>query len=278
MAKRLLCAKVEPLYAFSSSYREFWIKQPTICSLHISDRFINDIHDVLEVIRVNKFAEATIAIDYVTWHYSVNETVIQKINSSLHVEPKEIYFTGSIHPEKKASFKSSVVNIADILNTPIHPLEINSQQIDTVEAKFLIKEIESLNNEYQTIYQRRDALEDIKTSLERLPPQPLSINDINDQIPPLSQHIVATEHALEKIEKKLVTKCLDLCKSVLGIEKGDSVWFQDDKMGRQSLVLNDVRFWDGTMFLDGSNILKSGARGKRKETISLQLYNPNERQ
>jgi len=277
MAKKLLCAKVEPLYAFTSSHREYWIKQPTICSLYISKRFINDIHDVLEVIRLNKFTEVTIAVDYVTWHYSVNETVIQKVNASLHVEPKEIYFTGSIHPEKKASFKSSVVNIADILNTPIQALEISGQQIDTIEAKLLIKEIENLDKEYQAIYQRRDALEDIKITLERLPPPPVSINDISDQIQPLSQHIVAIENALEKIERKLVTECLELCRSVLGMEKGDSIWFQDHKMGRQSLVLDNVRFWDGTMFLDGSNILKNGVRGKRKETIALPLYNPNER-
>ena len=94
----------------------------------------------------------------------------------------------------------------------------------------------------------------------------------------LSLDILKLDSQAEKLEATLNNKCIELCTSVLGIKPGDRIYTRQYATDvKRQIILEQVRYYNGTLYLDGPKVLQNGSIGKRTETCCIELESTDER-
>ena len=280
MTQKLLCVSVDELTELKASNREHWVKSPTLCSALISEELLQDVEKGQAILSEHHINEVVITVQYLNWFYSLNKRVFQTVTSYLHVRQNEIYFSGALYPQTNAAFRSHCIPITEVTDQAIIPIKVDYSLLDTVSAKRIIIEIQRIEEEYSAVCDRRDSLDTLSDSLEAITPSPISDieNESDHHLRALSQDILRLDSQAEKLEATLNIKCIELCTSVLGIKPGDRIYTRQYASDvKRQIILEQVRYYNGTLYLDGPKVLQNGSIGKRTETCCIEVESADER-
>lgn len=275
---------VELLKAFdrTKAIYSYSIQSPNICSVFVTASMNEMINRALSLIEDNGLLEVVYDAPEVNWFSSLDERIYQSINSSLHINKDGIFYSGAFAPEKIPVFVSTRLPLSNIASDE-HQLskELNLSFLSTDIAKALIDEIENLDREMQIAWKRHESLEELDRAIDSLDSASVLANgsktdalayEVSVELKQLMQETELLEGEIEK-------KCETLCKRVLGIAIGDRVITQSHGTNNhQEIQVKSVRYYDGTLYLDGPKVLKSGTLGKRNETVYITLVPDNEHQ
>ena len=251
MTQKLLCVSVDELTELRASHREHWVKSPTLCSALISEELLQDVEKGQAILSEHHINEVVITVQYLNWFYSLNKRVFQTVTSYLHVRQNEIYFSGALYPQTNAAFRSHCIPISEVTDQAIVPIKLDYSLLDT-----------------------------LSNSLEAITPSPISDieNESDHHLRALSQDILRLDSQAEKLEATLNIKCIELCTSVLGIKPGDRIYTRQYASDvKRQIILEQVRYYNGTLYLDGPKVLQNGSIGKRTETCCIEVESADER-
>lgn len=280
--KRLLCLNVELLKAFDPLPRGygFPIPSPTLCSTFVSASLTDAIASAQCLIDEHNLMEIVSQTTEVNWFSSLDQQIYQTINSSLHVTRNSIYFSGAFAPQKEPVFVSKRLPLTYLesnYKNKTNALNLSFLKSDT--AKVMIAEIESFDRELTLAWERQDSLETLDTALNELNPASLiADSEKTDRL----AHAVGIEikqliKASERLEVIIENKCELLCQRVLGVAVGDQIVTQTNNQNTtQCIQIEAIKYYNGTLYLNGPKRLKNGLLGKRAETVSIELLKRDE--
>lgn len=283
MKKKLLCLNVELLKAYEHARPAYvlGLPSPRLCSILVTDKLIDTIDKAHELIEEHGLEEVSLRTLDVNWFKSINDVIFQEIYSCLHITRNSIYFTGSFAPEKKPMFVSTRLPLSAMEPSHHSSTELNLSLLSSNRAQAIIDDIENLDREMKVAWERQGSLESLGEAIADLKPSSLVVrenktdalaSEINREIRELEKTLVKLEHSVEE-------QCMNLCKEVLGVSVGDRIVTQtriDSK--HLEIQISSIRYYDGTLFIDGIKVLKNGALGKRTETAFVSLRSDDERQ
>jgi hypothetical protein len=284
LKKKLLCLNVELLKDFDRTkvVHSYSIPSPKYCSAFVTPSLIETLSNALRLIEDNGLIEIVYSVSEVNWFNSLDDRIYPSINSSLHISKKCIYYSGAFAPDTSPAFVSTRLHISSItLDEQQAPKHLNLSFLSTDIAKALIAEIETLDSEMQVAWGRQESLEELDTALDGLNSGSIlaSASNTNALAYEVSIEIKQLAQQTEALEREIEKKCEILCKRVLNIAIGDRVVTQSQRRNNhQEIQIESVRYYNGTMYLDGIRVLKTGALGKRSETAYITLVPDNEHQ
>jgi hypothetical protein len=282
--KKLLCLNVEILSAFEQTKPIFFhsIPMPALCSAFVTTSMLDSINGAQQLIEENNLVEVVYHTSDVNWFSSLDKIIYQTINSRLHVTKESIFYSGAFAPEKTPAFVSMRLPLSCITPTSHPPTkELNLSFLSTDTAKALIDEIENLEREMQIATDRYESLEGLSNAIEGL--KTASIIAKSNKTNALA-HEVSTElklliKATEVHETAVQEKCEILCKRILNVSVGDRIISVSHYKNKSlEIQVESVRYYNGTMYLDGPKVLKNGSLGKRSETAYINLVPEDEHQ
>ena len=283
MKKKLLCLNVELLKAYEQARPIYTLRLPSprLCSILVTAKLIDTIDKAQVLIEEHGLEEVAFRTLDVNWFNSLNDVIFQEIRSCLHITRNSIYFTGSFAPENKPVFVSTRLPLSAIEPCHHSSTELNLSLLSSNRAQAIIDDIENLDREMKVAWERQESLESLGDAIVELKPSSLVVRgnktdalalEINHEIRELEKTLVKLEYAVEQ-------QCINLCIEVLGISVGDRIVTQarvDSK--HLEIQISSIRYYDGTLFIDGIKVLKNGALGKRTETAFVYLRSDDERQ
>ncbi|MFQ3249108.1 MAG: hypothetical protein ACI9O6_000912 [Glaciecola sp.] len=282
MKKKLLCLNVELLKAFDRAKPIYAcsVPSPKICSVFVTPSLNEMIHTGLRLIEDNNLSEVVFSAPEVTWFSSLEERIYQSINASVHISKTNIFYSGAFAPDLTPVFVSTRLPISSItLGKPSAKKELNLSFLSTEAAKALIAEIENLDRELRVAWDRQESLEELDNALDNLSAGSLLADASNTDAlaSEVSHEVKHLMQQSEQLEIEIAKKCETLCKRVLGIDIGDNILTQNNyKNNHQEIQMESVRYYDGTMYITGPKVLKTGKLGKRHETAYIKLVGNDE--
>lgn len=284
MTKKLLCLSVELLKAFDrqkSGYL-YSVPSPNLCSVFVTASMNEVINDALRLIEDNGLLEVVYNAPEVNWFSSLDDRIYQSINSSLHINKESLFYSGAFSPDKTPVFVSTRLPLSVILSGAHQSSKVlNLSFLSSETAKALIAEILNLDREMQIAWKRHESLEALDTAIDSLDSASILANGSRTDVLAyeVSVELKLLMQETELLEVEIEKKCETLCKRVLDISLGDRVVTQHNyKNSAQEIQVASVRYYNGTLYLDGPKVLKSGALGKRSETAYIILVPDNEHQ
>lgn len=282
LKKKLLCLNVELLKAYEQARPVYALRLPSprLCSILVTAELIDTIDKAQVLIEEHSLEEVAFLTLDVNWFNSLNDVIFQEIRSCLHITRNSIYFTGSFAPEKKPVFISTRLPLSAIDPNHHSSTELNLSLLSSNRAQAIIDDIENLDREMKVAWERQESLESLGDAIVDLKPSSLVVREnktdalaleINHEIRELDKTLVKLEHSVEE-------QCINLCKEVLGVSVGDRIVTQarvDSK--HLEIQISSIRYYDGTLFIDGIKVLKNGSLGKRTETAFVSLRSDDER-
>lgn len=282
LKKKLLCLNVELLKAYEQARPVYALRLPSprLCSILVTAELIDTIDNAQVLIEEHSLEEVAFRTLDVNWFNSLNDVIFQEIRSCIHITRNSIYFTGSFAPEKKPVFISTRLPLSAIEPSHHSSTELNLSLLSSNRAQAIIDDIENLDREMKVAWERQESLESLGEAIVDLKPSSLVVrenktdalaSEVNCEIKELEKTLIKLEHAVEE-------HCVNLCKEVLGISVGDRIVTQarvDSK--HLEIQISSIRYYDGTLFLDGLKVLKNGTLGKRTETAFVSLRPGDER-
>jgi hypothetical protein len=258
------------------------VPSPKLCSRFVTPALIETVNTALRLIEDNRLLEIVYTAPEVNWFDSLDDRIYQSINSSLHVNKQSIFYSGAFAPDTATVFVSTRLPLSGITSDEhCSSKELNLSFLSTDTAKALISELEHLDSELQIAWKRHESLEELDTALDSLKSASVLANASNTDALAYEVSVELKElmRETESLEWEIEKKCETLCKRVLGIAKGDRVLTQSHhKNNYQEIQIELVRFYNGTMYLDGPKILQNGTLGKRHETAHINLVANDEHQ
>ena len=253
----------------------YTVPSPKLCSVFVTASLIQTINAALRLIEENGLLEIVYSASEVNWFSSLDDRIYQSINSSLHINKRSIFYSGGFAPDTEQVFVSSRLPLSSIISDEQGSTkELNLSFLSTDIAKALIAEIEHLDSELQLAWKRHESLEELDTALDGLNRASVLANASNTDALAYEVSIELKQlmRETEVLESEIERKCETLCKRVLGIAIGDRVLTQNHyKQSHLEIQIESIRYYNGTMYLDGPKILKSGMLGKRHETAYITL-------
>ncbi|MEC7824789.1 MAG: hypothetical protein VYD12_09635 [Pseudomonadota bacterium] len=282
MKKKLLCLNVELLKAYEHAKPVYGLRLPSprLCSVLVTAKLIDIIDKAQVLIEEHGLEEVAFRTLDVNWFNSLNDLIFQEIRSCLHITKNSIYFTGAFAPENKPVFISTRLPLSAI--DPCHhsSTELNLSLLSSNRAQAIIDDIENLDREMKVAWERQESLESLGAAIVDLKPSsPVVLENKTDALASeINCEIRELEKTLVKLEYSVEEQCINLCKEVLGISVGDRIITQtrvDNK--HLEIQISSIRYYDGTLFIDGIKVLKNGTLGKRTETAFVSLRSDDER-
>lgn len=241
---------------------------------------IGIINTALRLIEDNGLLGIVYSAPEVNWFNSLDDRIYQSINSSLHINKQSIFYSGAFAPDTTPVFVSTRLPLSSIISDEQRSSkELNLSFLSTDIAKALISEIEHLDSELQIAWKRQESLDDLDTALDSLHSASVLANASHTDALAyeVSVELKQLMRETELLEIEIEKKCETLCKRVLGIAKGDHVLTQSHyKHNHLEIQIESVRYYNGTIYLDGPKVLKSGTLGKRHETAYINLVADDE--
>jgi hypothetical protein len=254
---------------------------PQLCSVFLTPELLNNIETALCVIEKNNLVEVALNVDDVNWFATIEEHFFQSITSQIHVQRDSIYFTGAFSPSTESLFQTKRVPLSSI-NEPLsfNNRTINLALLDSTIAKEKINEIEYLDKELTTSWERAESLENLKEACIGVKHSSISEDgtETDKMVRTLLAEIGQLEHHIQKVEQKIEAASVELCKVVLDISIGDRLLTQSSSPNRNiEIVVELVSYYSGTLRIEGPKVLKNRQVGKRHEIAYVKIRNDNER-
>lgn len=282
MKKKLLCLNVELLKAYEHAKPVYGLRLPSprLCSVLVTAKLIDIIDKAQVLIEEDGLEEVAFRTLDVNWFNSLNDVIFQEIRSCLHITRNSIYFTGAFAPENKPVFISTRLPFSAIEPSHHSSTELNLSLLSSNRAQAIINDIENLDREMKIAWERQESLESLVQALDELKPSSLIVRNskIDDLALEVNREIKELAKTLERLEQTIEDQCTRLCKEVLGVSVGDKIVTQTKVDNKHlEIQISSIRYYNGTLFIDGIKVLKNGTLGKRTETAFVSLRPDDER-
>lgn len=131
----------------------------------------------------------------------------------------------------------------------------------------------------QIAWERHESLEQLDSAIDGL--KTASVIAKSSKTDALAHEVSAELKQLmqetEELEMAIEKKCETLCKRILGVSIGDRIITQIRLNNKnQEIQIESVRYYNGTMYLEGPKVLKRGSLGKRSESAFITLIPEDE--
>jgi hypothetical protein len=242
----------------------------------VTDPLIKKIEQLRDVLLEQQLVSVSCLDTEVSWFESVEQSSRLLAQAVLYVSVDKIWFSGRVKPHSEDYFETQAVLLADIFDNKSSIKTIDFHQFNSPLAIPLIKEIRKKSAEYDSLYRRYDAFEELSDSLNKITDIETDClnTNLDSMCHELAQQIDKLRSADDKAEKHLDILCLKLLNIVFGITVGDRIDYMSPNSDSPiSLVIKSASFYDGSLIVSGPKILKSGDVGKRDESIFILLQN-----
>jgi hypothetical protein len=210
----------------------------------------------------------------VSWFKSVEQTSRLQAQGVMHVSVNEIWFSGRVEPHSEDYFETQAIKLDDIFGDAKSVKTINFHQFKSPLAIPLIREITKKAAESEALFDRYDALEDLLDSLNKLTKIETDClnTNLDNMCHELAQQIDILKSDTDDAEKDIDFLCLKLLNVVFGITVGDRIdYLSPNTDSPISLIIRRVSFHGDYLIINGPKILKTGAVGKRDESICIEI-------
>jgi hypothetical protein len=277
MNRQVLCLSVYRKKVLPDEQGRQWLYPTPKFALRIVTKpLIKKIEQLHSVLVEQQLVNVACIDTEISWFESVEQSSRLQTQAVMYVSVDKVWFAGRVEPHSEDYFETQAVLLADIFDNKNSIKTIDFHQFNSPLAMPLIKEIRKKSIEYDSLYRRYDAFEELSDSLNKITnieTDCLNTN-LDSMCHELAQQIDKLKSDDDKAEKSLDILCLKLLNIVFGITVGDRIdYLSPNSDSPISLIIKRASFHDGSLIVSGPKILKSGDVGKRDESIFIPLQN-----
>jgi len=272
-SNNILCLSVNELYQ-DRKFHKLNTTLPSLCFFEFTQQLQEQIEQYKALLSEKHLHEISFETNAANWFYKLPNRYSNEITTYIHINEKEIFFSGKMRPFYEAHFRTSKVRINQLKynQTPIKPIHLN--QLTSPLALGLITKIKHLNRQHSEVEGVFYGIEPLVNEIRSLDSKSAFHLHINcdSQIDLLNRQSNELLEKMRALESETLSLSRIVLNKVFGISKGDWISFSSgDDSSIIQLQYEYCDIYENTLNIRGKGITQAGKLGKREQSISIEL-------